>query len=70
MKQVQLIREIREAAKAKGLEMVFVRQGGNHEIWRVGIVQTAIPRHGEIGPKLEFEIRAQLEPALGKRWWR
>lgn len=70
MKRTSLIKEIRQAAKAAGVPFELERQGASHELWRCGTVRTAIPRHGEIGPKMAFEIRRQLEPALGKNWWR
>lgn len=69
MKRDELIKEVRRAAKAAGLEFVSVRNVGPHEVFRCGTVQTMIPRHREIGPKMAFEIRKDLEPALGKRWW-
>lgn len=70
MKRDELIREIRKAAKAKGLDFELIRSGGAHDVFRCGTKQVSIPRHREIGPKMAFEIRAQLEPVLGKRWWR
>jgi hypothetical protein len=71
VKTEQMIREIRKAAKARGLIFEVVRSSGKHDIWRLdGTVQIPIPRHTEIGPKLEFEIRKQCEPVLGLRWWR
>lgn len=70
MKRDELLREISKAAKKAGVQWVVVREGAAHTLYRCGDVQVAIPRHREIGPKMAFEIRAQLEPALGRRWWR
>lgn len=70
MKRTDLIREIRQAAKGRGLRFESVRDTGRHEVFECGTVRVAIPRHRDIGPKLAFEIRAELEPALGFRWWR
>jgi hypothetical protein len=70
MKRNALIRDIRKAAKKRGLAFEVVREGAEHTIFRCGLVQVPVPRHRELGPKMEFEIRVQLEPALGHRWWR
>ena len=70
MKRNELIREIGKAAKARGMTFDVLREGAAHQIFRLGSVTVAIPRHREIGPKLAFEIRKQLEPELGERWWR
>jgi len=71
MKTAQLIRDIRTAAKLRGITFEVVRSSGKQDIWRLGdTVLFPIPRHSEIGPKMEFEIRKQCEPELGPRWWR
>lgn len=70
MKRDELIREIRKAAKARGLSFEVLREGAAHQIFRCGTVTVPIPRHREIGPKMAFEIRKALEPVLGERWWR
>jgi hypothetical protein len=71
MKTAQTIRDIGKAARARGITFEVVRSSGKHDIWRLGAtVQIPIPRHAEIGPKMEFEIRKQCEPELGPRWWR
>ncbi len=58
------------AATGRGLELVLVREGAAHSLFRCGSVLVAIPRHREIGPKMVFELCKELEPALGERWWR
>lgn len=70
MKRNDLIREITRAASARGLTFDLVRSDGNHDVYRCGTAQTSIPRHRELGPKLTFEIKKDMEPALGPRWWR
>jgi len=71
MKRTELIKEIREAAKAKGIEFEMVRSGAKHDVWRLGLTVTIpIERHREIGPKMAFEMRKACEPELGPRWWR
>ncbi|MXW75906.1 MAG: type II toxin-antitoxin system HicA family toxin [Acidimicrobiaceae bacterium] len=34
--------------KKDGLELTFVREGGNHEIWSIRGHRLVIPRHREI----------------------
>jgi hypothetical protein len=70
MKRDQLFREIRRAVKVAGIGLELVREGSAHQIFRCGTVQIAVPRHRELGQKVALEIRGQLEPVLGKRWWR
>lgn len=70
MKRDEIIKRISKAAKRKGLKFEMVRSGAEHDIWRCGATSTSIPRHREIGPKMEFEIYKDLEPVLGPRWWR
>ena len=70
MKTEQLVREFRKVAKGRGLDFTFERAGGRHDLYRCGAVTVANPRHGEIGPKMEFELRKELESVLGKRWWK
>ena len=48
----------------------FVREGGNHEIWRCacGQHQCAVPRHGDVSSYVVDKIGQQLK-CLGKEWW-
>jgi mRNA interferase HicA len=46
------------------------RQGASHEIWRCGRRLVPVPRHKEIGNTMVRTIFAQLEPEIGKDWWR
>lgn len=48
MKRKALDKALREGAKQKGLELKFVREGANHEIWKMGSYQFSIPRHSDI----------------------
>lgn len=71
MKRNDLIKEIREAADAKGIAWRLDRSTGKHDVWLLGDrVTVPVPRHKDIGPKMAFEIRKQCEPELGPRWWR
>jgi mRNA interferase HicA len=60
MKRTALEKQLRKRAEAMGLEMVFVREGGAHTIWRIGSYQFSIPRHKDIN---EITARAILDGA-------
>jgi len=47
----------------------FIREGGNHEVWRCGCGahQTAVPRH-DVSLYVVDKIGRQM-PCLGKEWW-
>ncbi len=70
MKRRELIDTIRQAAAAAGVAWEKTRDGGRHEIWRCGNQQISIPRHREINVHTAQAIMKELEPVLGKRWWR
>lgn len=60
------------ARKLRAQGAVFVREGGNHEVWRCDCDdkhQTAVPRHGEVSSYVIDKIGRQM-PCLGKEWWR
>lgn len=70
MKTRELIRQIREAARARGVSFRHLREGSRHDLYEVGGRHLPVPRHVEVGPKVAFEIRRDLEGVLGPRWWR
>lgn len=70
MKRDKLIRQIQGAARARGVDLEFLREGAAHQILRCGVVIVPVPRHRELGLKLALEIRKSLQPALGTKWWR
>ncbi len=51
MKKRDLIRQLREIAKAADTELGFIREGANHEIWTIGGQRLVIPRHREINER-------------------
>lgn len=59
------------ARRLRALGAAFVRQGGNHEVWRCGCGehQTAVPRHGDVSSYVIDKIGRQLG-CLPKEWWR
>lgn len=48
--------------------VVKVRETDNHEVWRTGRCQTAVPKHRTIAPGTLRKIRAHLAPCLGEEW--
>jgi hypothetical protein len=60
-----LIKRLAEMARDKGLELVLVREGGNHTVYRIGTFTFPIPRHREINELTASSIlkRAEEEQA-------
>lgn len=69
MKRGDVIRTIRKAAKSHGVDCELYELS-RHTGIRCGNVSTTIPRHNEITDRMAETIYKQLEPALGKRWWK
>jgi len=62
---------VAKAADAKDVEWVFIRAGGEHDVYRLGkTIQVSIPRHQEINEITARKIMAAGENELGKGWWR
>jgi hypothetical protein len=70
MKRDELLRRIAARARKQGVEWRLDRQGTNHEIWRCGAVEVALPRHREVNEVTGIGICKSLEAALGEGWWR
>ena len=60
MKRTELIRTIRRQAKAAGLTLDLVREGKEHEQWKVGGTMLSIPRHREISPGVTRQLLKDL----------
>lgn len=56
MKREALIRRLRSIAKDAGSGLEFVREGANHEIWRIAGQRIAIPRHAAINERTAQSI--------------
>ncbi|CAM3284747.1 Type II toxin-antitoxin system HicA family toxin [Williamsia muralis] len=66
-----LLKKITKAAKQAGLSWEFVREGGNHSIYKLDGKQIAIGRHkGEVGNRYAETVYRECEDKLGKDWWR
>ena len=64
-----MLRKIAKAAKAEGVEF-SIQELTNHTGFTVGVVRTTIGRHSEIAEGTAEALYRQLQPALGKGWWR
>lgn len=69
MRRAEVLRKIRKAAQAQGLDYTE-RELTRHTGITVGDVSTTVARHNEIPDLFAQTIFKQLEPALGKGWWR
>lgn len=70
MKRADLIRTIREGAKAAGFAIELARDDGDHEWWVVDGLGFSVPRHRELNELTVRSILKRLEPKLGEEWWR
>jgi hypothetical protein len=69
MKRAAVLKKIAKAAKSAGVEF-STAELTNHTGLTVGDVRTTIARHGEISEGTAEALYRQLQPALGKGWWR
>jgi len=51
VKKRELLRRLRAIATSADLVLDFVREGANHEIWRIGNARIVIPRHREVNER-------------------
>lgn len=51
MKKRELLTRLRAIATSADLVLDFVREGANHEIWRIGNERIVIPRHREVNER-------------------
>jgi mRNA interferase HicA len=70
VKRTDLLRKISQVAADKGIDFGFVRQGGNHTVYRCGGQNVLIPRHREINERTALGIMQDLDDQLGEDWWR
>jgi mRNA interferase HicA len=48
VKKRDVIKRLRAIANAANMDLQFVREGSNHEVWAIGSERLVIPRHREI----------------------
>lgn len=64
-----MLKKIAKAAKSAGVEF-DTTELTNHTGPTVGDVRTTLGRHSEISEGTAEALYRQLQPALGKGWWR
>ncbi len=69
MKRRAVIKKIESEAKLQGVSFA-IRERTNHTGIEVGHIKTVIGRHIEINERSKISLFKQLQPALGKGWWR
>jgi len=69
MKRRAVLKIIRREAKSQGVSFLEYERT-RHTGIRVGEVETVVARHVEIHDIAVIKLFEQIEPALGKDWWR
>jgi predicted RNA binding protein YcfA (HicA-like mRNA interferase family) len=69
MKRRDLIRQLRYAASAAGLEFTSLRNTGGHEVFSLDGLRIPIPNHREIAEGTARSILRQAAAKLGEEWW-
>ncbi|MFJ3319375.1 hypothetical protein [Curtobacterium sp. NPDC086286] len=65
MKQSELIKSIKQLAKAHQVPWIFDRHGGDHDIYKLDGKQYQIPRHREINERLARGMIKEAKDQLG-----
>ena len=63
MKKRDLIKRLRAIANAGDIDLDFIREGANHEVWSIGDSRFVIPRHREINEHTAMGIIKKVEEA-------
>ena len=69
MKRRDLIRQLRDAASAAGIEFTSLRNSGGHEVFSLDGLLIPIPNHREIAEGTANSILRQAAAKLGEEWW-
>ncbi len=69
MKRAAALKKIRKAAKDAGV-MYQEEERTRHTGLMVGQVRTTLGRHSEVAEGTAEALYKQLQPALGKEWWK
>ena len=48
VKRTELLRELGDIAKRKGLSLDLVRHGANHDIYQIGAAMLVVGRHADV----------------------
>lgn len=69
MKRRDLIKQIRDAARAVDLEFESLRNTGGHEVFSLDGLRIPVPNHREIAEGTARSILRQAAAKLGQEWW-
>jgi hypothetical protein len=69
MKRTVVLKKIAKAAMTTGVEF-STQELTNHTGVTVGAIRTTIGRHSEVSEGTAEALYRQLQPVLGKGWWR
>jgi len=61
VRHTELVRRLRQAAKAQNLGFRLKRQGKEHEVWSFGNLDVVIPHHREIDERLARALLKRVE---------
>lgn len=66
MKRRELIKRLTIITTEARTELVFLREGSNHEVWSIGGERIVIPRHREINERTARSIIEQARRAAAR----
>lgn len=69
VKKRDLVKQLQTIAKTAGVELTFVREGGNHEIWALAGQRLVIPRHRDINERTAHGIIKKAKEVTGDGNW-
>lgn len=69
-KRRDVIKTIRAAAKAAGLDWAEAREGANHTVFSLDGLMIPIARHTEIDNRMAEIIFKECADKLGEDWWK
>ncbi len=66
MRRRELLNKLGQVAKATGTSFEFVREGGDHSVYRINGTNLIIPRHREITERTAKSIIKQAQKEAQK----
>lgn len=66
----EILSRIKKAAKARGMQFVQDRQGGNHTLYDLDGLMITVGRHRQFGNRYAETVYKQCAVKLGKDWWK
>lgn len=69
-KRRDVLSTIAQAARARGLNWVLVREGANHSVFALDGLRIPVPRHRDLDQQMARILYRECEEKLGKDWWK